>query len=101
MNFLRVYDMFFLTRKLLAFIVIVMLEGLDLKNLLEGVIWGPGNCFSRPSYIGGISPMPGGIPPIPPMPPMSPPGRPEGILILDAAMMSSILSSSAHESQTF
>ncbi len=29
--------MFFLTRKLLAFIVIVMLEGLDLKNLLEGV----------------------------------------------------------------
>ncbi len=33
----RAYDMFFLTRKLLAFIVIVMLEGLGLKNLLEGV----------------------------------------------------------------
>jgi hypothetical protein len=47
--------MFFLTRKLLAFIVIMMLEGLDLKNLLGGVI------------------------------------------ILDDAMMSSILSSSARE----
>jgi hypothetical protein len=32
----RAYDMFFLTRKLLAFIVIVMLEGLGLKNVLEG-----------------------------------------------------------------
>jgi hypothetical protein len=32
--------MFFLTRKLLAFIVIVMLEGLGLKNVLEGVFEG-------------------------------------------------------------
>jgi hypothetical protein len=32
---LRANDMFFLTRKLLAFIVIVMLGGLGLKNLLE------------------------------------------------------------------
>jgi hypothetical protein len=36
----RVYDMFFLTRKLLAFIVIVMLVGLGLKNLLEGLFRG-------------------------------------------------------------
>jgi len=36
----RAYDMFFLTRKLLAFIVVVMLVGLGLKNLLEGGWWG-------------------------------------------------------------
>ncbi len=39
--------------------------------------------------------MPGGIPPIPPMPP---PGGPGGMLILDAAMISSIFSSSVDAS---
>jgi hypothetical protein len=34
--------MFFLTRKLLAFIATVMLVGLGLKNLLEGVFLGFG-----------------------------------------------------------
>jgi hypothetical protein len=39
--------MFFLTRKLLAFIVIVMLEGLGLKNVLEGVF---GGLFDPPGF---------------------------------------------------